>query len=135
MSQLFLAATQAPAVSDQVAVAIVSTLGGVIIAYITNVVAKKVQEKKAAAQPKDRMEQMFDGYERLIKQMAAEDERKAQIIRDQQAEINRMKVKLTEMEDNLQAAQDELIRSHDSKVKLTNELDKMRKQYQSQKSA
>lgn len=135
MSQLFLAATQAPAVSDPVAVAIVSTLGGVIIAYITNVVAKKVQEKKAAAQPKDRMEQMFDGYERLIKQMAAEDERKAQIIRDQQAEINRMKVKLTEMEDNLQAAQDELIRSHDSKLKLTNELDKMRKQYQSQKSA
>lgn len=135
MSALYLAATQAPAVSDPVAVAIISTLGGVIIAYTTNVVAKKVQEKKASAQPKDRMEQMFDGYERLIKQMAAEDERKAQIIRDQQAEINRMKLKLSEMEDNLQAAQDELIRSHDSKLKLTNELDKMRKQYQSQKSA
>lgn len=135
MNTLFFAATQAQTVSDPVAVAIISTLGGVIIAYITNVVAKKVQEKKAAAQPKDRMEQMFDGYERLIKQMAAEDERKAQIIRDQQLEINRMKQKLTEMEDNLQSAQDELIESHRSKVKLTNELDKMRKQYQSQKSA
>lgn len=135
MNQLLFAATQAPAVSDPVAVAIVSTFGGIVIAYITNVVAKKVQERKAAAQPKDRMEQMFDGYERLIKQMAAEDERKARIIKDQQTEIHRMKVKLNEMEENLENAQDELIKSQNSKLKLTDELDKMRKQYQSQKSA
>lgn len=120
-------------VSDPVAIALISTIGGIFIAYITNVVAKKVQEKKAEKQPKDRMEQMFDGYERLIKQMADEDARKAQIIKDQQAEIHRMKQKLTEMEDSLETAQDELMKSHESKLKLTGELDKMRKQYQSQK--
>lgn len=115
--------------SDAVKIAIISMVGGVLIAYITNVVAKKVQEQKAAKQPKDRMEQMFDGYERLIKQMAAEDERKALIIRDQQREIAEMKQKLNEMEDNLALAQDDLIESHKSKQLLTKELDKMRREY------
>lgn len=115
--------------SEAVQIAIISMIGGIVIAYITNVVAKKVQEKKAEKQPKDRMEQMFDGYERLIKQMADEDERKAKIIRDQQREIAAMKIKLTEMEDNLSTAQDDLIESHKSKKLLTQELDKMRKEY------
>lgn len=115
--------------SDAVSIALISTIGGIIIAYVTNVVAKKVQEKKAEKQPKDRMEQMFDGYERLIKQMAYEDERKAIIIRDQQAEISVMKKKLGEMEQSLESAQEELMNSHQSKVLLTKELEKMRKEY------
>jgi hypothetical protein len=116
-------------VSDPVAIALISTLGGVLIAYITNVVAKKVQEKKAEKQPKDRMEQMFDGYERLIKQMAEEDDRKVKIIRDQQVEISEMKKKLTSMERKLEDAQEELITSHQSKITLTKELEKMRREY------
>lgn len=115
--------------SDPVAIALISTVGGVLIAYITNVVAKKVQENKAAKQPKDRMEQMFDGYERLIKQMAAEDERKARIIHDQQLEIAEMKRKLTEMETSLENAQEDLIDSRKSKLTLTKELEKMRREY------
>lgn len=123
----------ATTLSENVQISIISTLGGIVIAYIVNVAAKKVQEKKAEKQPKDRMEQMFDGYERLIKQMADEDARKARIIHDQQIEINEMKKKLITMEDNLQAAQDELIDSHESKLTLTRELEKMRKEYKSAK--
>jgi len=119
--------------SEPVAIALISTVGGIAIAYITNVVAKKVQENKAAKQPKDRMEQMFDGYERLIKQMADEDERKARIIRDQQKEIVEMKLKLNAMEDNLATAQDDLIESHKSKQLLTKELHKMRQEYSHRK--
>jgi septal ring factor EnvC (AmiA/AmiB activator) len=115
--------------SDNVQISIVSAVSGIIIAYIVNVAAKKVQETKAAKQPKDRMEQMFDGYERLIKQMAEEDERKARIIQDQQAEITLVKKKLGVMEDDLQLAQDELIASHNSKLKLNKELETMRKEY------
>lgn len=115
--------------SDAVKIAIISMIGGVLVAYITNVVAKKVQANKASKQPKDRMEQMFDGYERLIKQMASEDERKATIIRDQQKEIAEMKLKLNTMEDNLALAQEDLIESHKSKLLLTKELDKMRREY------
>lgn len=115
--------------SDAVKIALISMVSGIAIAYITNVLAKRVQENKAKKQPKDRMEQMFDGYERLIKQMADEDERKARIIREQQKEITEMKLKLSSMEDNLATAQDDLIESHKSKKLLTKELEKMRHEY------
>lgn len=120
--------------SDAVIISIVSMVGGVLVAYIANVAAKKVQIKRASKQPKDRMEQMFDGYDRLIKQMSAEDERKAAIIHSQQKEINFMKDRLVQMETSLVTAQDELIDSNRAKKQLIHELDKIRKQYQIQKS-
>jgi hypothetical protein len=120
--------------SDAVIISIVSMVGGVLVAYIANVAAKKVQVKRASKQPKDRMEQMFDGYDRLIKQMSAEDERKAAIIHSQQKEINFMKDRLVQMETSLVTAQDELIDSNRAKKQLIHELDKIRKQYQIQKS-
>lgn len=120
--------------SDAVVVSIISMIGGVLIAYISNVAAKRVQAKRASKQPKDRMEQMFDGYDRLIKQMSAEDERKATVIRDQQKEIRYMKERLAQMESSLISAQDELLDSNRAKKQLIHELDKIRKQYQVQKS-
>lgn len=122
-------------ISDPVAISFISVVGGGVFTLLTIYVQKKVQETKAKRQPKDRMEQMFDGYERLIKQMATEDDRKAGVIRDQQLEIQEMKKKLTKMEESLAVAQEELLDSHESKQKLTQELDKMRKQYLSTKSA
>lgn len=121
--------------SDQVLITFISVIGGGILTLATVFVQRRVAETKAKKQPKDRMEQMFDGYERLIKQMAVEDDRKALIIHNQQQEIAVMKKKLTEMEDNLLQAQEELMDSHESKQKLTDELNKMRKQYLSTKSA
>lgn len=120
--------------SDAVVISIISMVGGVLIAYISNVAAKRVQAKRASKQPKDRMEQMFDGYDRLIKQMSAEDERKATVIRDQQKEIAYMKERLAQMETSLISAQDELLDSNRAKKQLIHELDKIRKQYQVQKS-
>lgn len=121
--------------SDAVLISFISVVGGGIFTLITVFIQRKVQETKARKQPKDRMEQMFDGYERLIKQMSLEDDRKAQVIRDQQAEITAMKQKLNDMEDALVRAQEELLDSHASKQKLTQELMKMKKQYLSTKGA
>ncbi len=121
--------------SEQVIITFISVIGGGILTLATVFAQRKVAETKAKKQPKDRMEQMFDGYERLIKQMAVEDDRKAAIIHTQQQEISIMKQKLSEMEDSLMRAQDELLDSHESKKKLTEELAKMRKQYLSTKSA
>lgn len=120
--------------SEPVLISIISVFGGGIVTLATIIAQKKVQENKAKKQPKDRMEQMFDGYERLIKQMAEEDDRKVAIIRAQQAEIVEMKEKLTIMETRLEEAQDELISSHQSKQELTDELHKMRRQYLSTKN-
>lgn len=121
--------------SDPVMISLISVVGGGLFTLLTVYAQKRVQQNKARKQPKDRMEQMFDGYERLIKQMADEDERKASIIRDQQHEIASMKRKLTDMEETLEKAQNDLIDSHNSKRKLTDELMKMKKQYLSTKSA
>ena len=96
---------------------------------------RKVAENKAKKQPRDRMEQMFDGYERLIKQMSLEDDRKAKVIHEQQVEIHVIKQKLSEMEEELAKSQEDLINSLASKQKLTDELMKMKKQYLSTKSA
>ena len=119
--------------SDPVLISLISVVGGGLFTLLTIFAQRKVQENKARKQPKDRMEQMFDGYERLIKQMADEDERKATIIRDQQHEIAAMKQKLAELEENLAKAQDDLLDSHNTKQLLTDELMKMKKQYLSTK--
>lgn len=120
--------------SDAVQIAIISMVGGVLVAYITNVVAKKVQEKKAEKQPKDRVERLFDEYERIIRELSKEDDRKAVIIREQQAEIAEVKRKLSELEAQLAVTQYELIDSRKSKHILTKELDKIRKEYTSTNS-
>lgn len=121
--------------SDAVLISLISVVGGGIFTLATIYVQRRVAENKAKKQPKDRMEQMFDGYERLIKQMSIEDDRKAKVIRDQQVEIHAMKEKLAEMEESLANAQEELLQSLSSKQKLTDELMKMKKQYLSTKGA
>lgn len=121
--------------SDQVLISLISVVGGGAFTALTVILQRKVQENKVKKQPKDRMEQMFDGYERLIKQMALEDDRKAAIIVAQQTEIAAMKQKLAQMEEDLIQAQNDLMDSHVSKQKLTEELMKMKKQYLSTKSA
>ena len=60
--------------NDSVAVSLISAFSGIVVAYIVNVAAKRVQARKVGQGPVDRMEQMFDGYERLIKQKDIEDE-------------------------------------------------------------
>lgn len=121
--------------SDAVLISLISVIGGGLFTLLTIFAQRKVQENKARKQPKDRMEQMFDGYERLIKQMADEDERKANIIHQQQAEIAAMKQKLSDMEDALAKAQDDLLDSHNSKQILQDELKRMKRQYLSTRSA
>ena len=121
--------------SDAVLISLISVIGGGLFTLLTIFAQRKVQENKARKQPKDRMEQMFDGYERLIKQMADEDERKANIIHQQQAEIAAMKQKLSDMEDALAKAQDDLLDSHNSKQILQDELKRMKRQYLSTKSS
>ena len=121
--------------SDAVLISLISVIGGGLFTLLTILAQRKVQEDKARKQPKDRMEQMFDGYERLIKQMADEDERKANIIHQQQAEIAAMKQKLSDMEDALAKAQDDLLDSHNSKQILQDELKRMKRQYLSTRSA
>lgn len=133
MNLTFFAAQNA-GISDPVAIAVISTLGGVFIAYITNVLAKRVQEKKAEKQPKDRMEQMFDGYERLIQQKDLEDERKAKLIAYLEGELQEARETMRRLERDLDTAKEELQTSEAEKIKLKEAFEELRKEYKRAKA-
>lgn len=119
--------------SEAVILAVISMVGGIIIAYITNVAAKKVQERKVEKQPKDRMEQMFDGYERLIKQKDVEDDRKVKAMQSLEEELAFTRQTVARLEQSLAETQKELEASREENTELRALLREMRKEYQSVK--
>jgi septal ring factor EnvC (AmiA/AmiB activator) len=120
--------------NENVQISLISAVSGVIIAYIVNVLAKKVQETKAAKQPKDRMEQMFDGYERLIRQKDAEDDRKQKYIKVIEDELTATKLHVGKLEEALDRTNTELVESRADNQELKKKLDEMRKEYKTVKS-
>lgn len=116
-------------VTEPVQLSIISATSGIIIAYIVNVLAKKVQDNKNKKQPKDRMEQMFDGYERLIKQKDAEDDRKQRYIKIIEAELAATKAHVMSLEQALEATQEELAKSREDSANFQLQLNEMRKEY------
>ena len=119
--------------NDQIAISLISAVSGVVIAYIVNVAAKKAQAAKDKKQPKDRMEQMFDGYERLIKQKDAEDDRKQKYIKIIEEELRATKLHVQALETALAATNEELARSREESIAFQEQLDAMRKEYKSKK--
>ena len=130
MNALFAATT----LSENVQISIISAISGICIAYIVNVAAKKVQEKKAEKQPKDRMEQMFDGYERLIKQKDAEDDRKQKYIKVIEDELTATKLHVGKLEEAMERTNEELAQSREENRQLQANLEAMRKEYKTVKS-
>lgn len=119
--------------NEQVAISLISAVSGVVIAYIVNVAAKKVQEKKEANNPKDRMEQMFDGYERLIKQKDVEDDRKVKAIQTLEKELDFTRKNVQRLERALIDTQAELEVSRQENEELRDMLNQMREEYSKKK--
>ena len=119
--------------NDSVTVSLISAFSGIAVAYIVNVAAKKVQAKKEKQGPVDRMEQMLDGYERLIKQKDLEDERKARLIDELEEEIKITRQMVINLEQALAISQQELQRSREDNQELKDMLEQMREEYQLQK--
>lgn len=118
---------------DQVAISLISAVSGIVIAYIVNVAAKKVQKHKEEKNPKDRMEQMFDGYERLIKQKDVEDDRKVKAIQSLEEELTLTRETVQRLERALLDTQKELEVSRQENEQLKNMLHQMREEYSKQK--
>ena len=119
--------------NDSVAVSLISAASGIVVAYIVNVAAKRVQARKEKQDPSDRMEQMFNGYERLIKQKDLEDERKARLIDELEEEIRMTRQMVKNLEHALAISQQELQRSREDNQELKDMLRQMREEYQLQK--
>lgn len=120
--------------NDSVAVSLISAFSGIVVAYIVNVAAKRVQARREKQDPSDRMEQMFNGYERLIKQKDIEDERKARLIDELGEEIERTRQMVRDLEHALAVSQQELQRSREDNQELKDMLKRMRDEYKRNKA-
>lgn len=116
-------------ISEPIAVSLISAVSGIVIAYVVNVMAKRAQHQKKSATPVDQMERMFDGYDRLIRQKDAEDERKARLINELKDEIEMTRKMMKELESALVRSQEELERSRDENNELRTMLKLMREEY------
>lgn len=80
--------------NSQVLNTIISVVGGIIIAYITNVVSKKVQERREAKEPKDRVELLFERYDAALKQKDAENDELRGLLKSAEAKLHEANLKL-----------------------------------------
>lgn len=129
MNEYFAAQVAQPLVSDPVAISIVTTIGGAIVAYFTYVKSQKVQAKKAEGKPKDRMELVIEGYERLIVQKDAQNERDARQIKAMAEEMDIMRQLMRKMETQLNDSQDAHERAVRENTTLKEEIKKLRSEY------
>lgn len=118
--------------SETVLIALISTGGGIVISYITYVLSQKYQTKKSTEQPKDRMEQLMDGYERFIRQKDKEFDRKLDYIKVIEEELAATKKHVGKLEDALEITTKELEDSREENAGLKRLLDQMRKEYKHQ---
>lgn len=98
---------------------IVSVVGGIIIAYITNVVSKKVQEKREAKEPKDRVELLFERYDQALKQKDADNDELRAMLREAEAKLHEANKKLNH--------------SYYENSRLKGELEELKAQYRADK--
>ena len=82
------------AVPNDVINTIISVSGGVLIAYITNVVSKRVQAKREAKEPKDRVELLFERYDEALRQKDADNDELRAMLKDAEAKLHEANKKL-----------------------------------------
>lgn len=121
--------------NDGVVLSLISAGSAIAVAYIVNIASKKVQARKVKDGPLDRMEQMFDGYERLIKQKDLEDDRKARLITDLKRELEMTRDLVRKLEASLAESQREIVISRQENQDLKDMLKTMREEYETFKKS
>lgn len=122
--------------SEGVLIAGITTIGTVVVAYVVNVLAKRSQTKKDERRGTDRFDELFSGYEHLIKQKNIEDDRKAAVIVTLNKTIERLEksneAKDEEIEvvrDLLKQTQGDFMESREETKLLRLQLEAMRKEH------
>ncbi len=96
-----------PLLSSESTIQAIIVLGGIITTWITLKYKDRIQSRLRSRQPKDRMETIFDGYERLIKDLQSDVKRVRETNEDQHKEIIVAQDKITELESELKEARKE----------------------------
>lgn len=103
-----------PIVNDPLTQAII-VIGGVITTIITVKYKDKIQAKMRRTKPRDRLDFMFDGYERLIKELQSD-------IRSVRQDNERQHLQIMAMQNKINELEDELILAKKENKKLTYKL-------------
>jgi Skp family chaperone for outer membrane proteins len=117
--------------SASVSIAFISTFGGIAVAYIVNVMSKR----RRAAAPKDRMENIFDGYEGLIKRQDEALAYKDQQLKRNQELLDNMQRQIDKMSLLVESQRQELDQERAINRDLHDQLDSLRRQYGIDKKA
>lgn len=108
--------------------AFMTFLGGIIITWLT-VKYKGGVARKLSNKPKDRMDTIFDGYEKLIKQQQEDIERKQNHIDHLQVLINKQREQLEASQTMIDVLRDDLNESRRKNKTLEVQLKGMKKDY------
>ena len=127
-------------VSDTVLTALISGTSGIIITFLTMYFRAKAVTSKSMGKPKDRMDLIFEGYEKLIKELQSDIDRKAQVIdhfekladkyrediRTSETMITSLRDQIETLEDEIEKLTKELVESQSARDELKRQLEKMK---------
>lgn len=114
--------------SDQLSVALVSVIGSVIVTYLT-VKYKNTITRKIRNEPKDRMDTIFDGYEKLIKQQQDDIQFKQLNIASLQIIIDKQREQIEESQHMIDTLKQELENARTRNLDLQDQLSHMKEDY------
>lgn len=80
--------------NNDIIVSVVSMITALGVAYITSVLANRYKEKKAKAEPKDRVELLFERYDEALKQKDADNDELRTMLKEAEAKLHEANTKL-----------------------------------------
>ena len=129
LAQAIPAANTAPSIDSQVLVAIIAAIAGIFTTWLTVKYKDRVVRKASPAKPKDRMDTIFDGYEKLILQQQSEIERKQQVIESLESIVTTLEQELATTRELLTTTKDEVAHTKRQNGDLKTQLARMRRDY------
>lgn len=124
-----------PTFDDQVLVALIAAVAGIITTWLTVKYRNRVVRQNAPNKPKDRMDTIFDGYEKLILQQQTEIDRKQSVITNLEDIVDNLERELQTTRELLGTTKDEVAETKRQNIELKDHLARMRREYEPHKVA
>ncbi len=115
--------------SNNTIIVLISTLGGIVTTYLTVKYKDKYFKPKIKTKPISRIDTIFDGYEKLIKQQQIDIDRKSLFADQLQKVIEQLRTDLDKTEDLLAQTRVELSREKERSKDLHEQLNSMKREY------
>lgn len=119
-----------PGFDNNVLVALIAAIAGIITTWLTVKYKDRVIRKTTSSKPRDRMDTIFDGYERLILQQQTEIERKQGVISSLEDIIDKLEHELETTRSLLSSTKAEMAETRRTNTDLKHHLTRLRKEYE-----